>query len=104
MAAVEQQAPRRVVQGFVGVQVAPTPWNALVPVQPTAVVCVQVPEELQQAPRRAVQGFVGVHATPEPPKVAVAEPKQASCRACVQVPELEQQAPRLQGLVPQLVP
>lgn len=47
--AIEQHAPSWDVQGLV-VQVEPTVWNVLVPVQPNCIVREQVPVEEQQAP------------------------------------------------------
>jgi hypothetical protein len=62
---LEQQAPRRAVQGL-GEQTVPAPWK-LVPVvvQPDWMVDVQTPAVEQQAPRREVQGL-GEQAVPSP--------------------------------------
>lgn len=46
---VEQQAPSEAVQGLT-VQVEPTVWKVLVPVQPNCMVREQTPAEEQQAP------------------------------------------------------
>lgn len=100
---LEQQAPTKAVQGLVGVQVVPTPRNALVTAQPAVVVVVQVPVPEQHAPSRAVQGLVGRQGVPAPRNVLV--PVQEPGRVTVQVPVPEQHAP-VPGhrLMPQTVP
>jgi hypothetical protein len=65
-----QHDPSRAVQGLVGKQAVPLPWNVLVPVQDVLSVIVQVPVLLQQAPVLG-QGLTKAHAVPMPWKFPV---------------------------------